>query len=380
MANSDYSVYAFGTMLLDRDRMTAYETALRRHVTPESVVVDIGAGTGIFSFLACQLGARKVYAIEPNPAIEVARQEAAALGLTDRIEFIEALSTDVNLPEQADVVISDLRGVSPLYDHHLPAIIDARSRLLKPDGVLLPQQDTLWAALVHVPELFASYINAWSYGGLELQVARHHALNSMIPKSFKPDEVCLNPQPWVQLDYTQLTDLNYANSLHWSVSEAAEVHGIGLWFECQMGEGLHYSSGPDNADSTYKHYFVPFRETLHLLPGDDLTIDLRANLVEDDYLWRWHTTLVRKGAVIVKWQQSTFWTMPLSFVEVQSVREDFQPSRTSQANIDRVILTQMTGTQTLGEIATRLQTEFPSAFPTYEAALDRAVRVMQRYV
>ena len=78
----------YGFMIADNARMDAYVEALRRAVGSDSVVVDIGAGTGVFSLLACQFGARRVYAIEPAVAIQVAREIAAANGYADRIEFI----------------------------------------------------------------------------------------------------------------------------------------------------------------------------------------------------------------------------------------------------------------------------------------------------
>ena len=114
-----YSVHDYGRMIVDEVRMTAYVTALRAAVKPGSVVIDLGAGTGIFSLYACRFGAKKVYAIETNDAIDVARQIAAANGCADRIEFIQAVSTDVELPERADVIISDLRGSLPLFGQHL---------------------------------------------------------------------------------------------------------------------------------------------------------------------------------------------------------------------------------------------------------------------
>src|SRR5437870_1780607 len=113
-----YSIYAYGRMIADNVRMAAYVQALRQSVKPNSVVLDIGTGTGIFALLACQFGARKVYAIEPDDAIQVARDIAVANGYAERIEFIQNLSTKVMLPERADVIISDLRGVLPWFQQH----------------------------------------------------------------------------------------------------------------------------------------------------------------------------------------------------------------------------------------------------------------------
>src|SRR6185436_18926126 len=117
-----YRLREYGQMIADLGRTAAYAKALERRVTPDSVVVDIGTGTGIFALLAARLGARKVY------AIDYGRRIAAANGLSERIEFIQGFSTDVQLAEQADVIVSDIHGVLPAHDRSLFAIIDARDR------------------------------------------------------------------------------------------------------------------------------------------------------------------------------------------------------------------------------------------------------------
>src|SRR5687768_12813489 len=109
-----YSISSYGKMIADSIRTQAYASAIGRAIKPDSVVLDIGTGIGIFAMLACQFGARRVYAIEPDDAIQVARETAAANGFADRIEFIQGLSTRIALPERVDVIVSDLRGVLPL--------------------------------------------------------------------------------------------------------------------------------------------------------------------------------------------------------------------------------------------------------------------------
>ena len=84
-------------MYTNQPRFNAYAAALRAAVNPNSVVLDVGAGTGIFSLLACQFGARQVYAVEPDNSINLARQAAAANGFSDRMTCIQNLSTRIDL-------------------------------------------------------------------------------------------------------------------------------------------------------------------------------------------------------------------------------------------------------------------------------------------
>ena len=51
-------------MLNDQMRNDAYYRALAKVITPDSVVVDVGAGSGLLSCMAAKLGARKVFAVE----------------------------------------------------------------------------------------------------------------------------------------------------------------------------------------------------------------------------------------------------------------------------------------------------------------------------
>src|SRR2546422_1901485 len=174
-----YDIATFGRMIADQGRMGAYSRALQRSVRPDSTVLDIGAGTGILSLLACQYGARKVYAIEPTSAIAIAEEAGRANGFADRMECIQALSTDICLPQKADVIVSDLRGVLPLFQQHLPSIIDARQRLLAPGGTLIPRRDSLWAAVVEAPDIYNSHVGLWDGNGfgLRLESTRRLATN-----------------------------------------------------------------------------------------------------------------------------------------------------------------------------------------------------------
>src|SRR5690349_5202119 len=166
-----YSLNFYGEMIADAGRIEPYVEALRRAVRPDSVVLDLGGGPGLFALLACKFGARRVYAVEPANVINIAREAAAANGFADRIEFFQSLSTDVTLPERATIIISDLRGVLPWFQQHIPAIIDARQRLLAPGGVLIPGRDLLWAALVEATDEHKKLLAPWQERKFEIDLS-----------------------------------------------------------------------------------------------------------------------------------------------------------------------------------------------------------------
>src|SRR5262249_12191195 len=173
-----YTISMYGFMIADNARMDAYAEALRRAVKPDSVVIDIGSGTGVFALLACRLGARKVYAIEPADAIQVAREIAAANGYAGRVEFIQKLSTEVTLPEQADVIISDLRGLLPFLGNHISSVADARARWLKPGGTLISRRDDIHVAIVEAEETYDEYLGHWEKYDFDMSAARRIVTNT----------------------------------------------------------------------------------------------------------------------------------------------------------------------------------------------------------
>ena len=85
-----YDVVAYGEMMADAGRTSAYARALEARIAPGSVVMDIGTGAGLFALLGCRAGAARVYAVEFDDVIQLAREAAAANGFADRIQFVHA--------------------------------------------------------------------------------------------------------------------------------------------------------------------------------------------------------------------------------------------------------------------------------------------------
>ncbi|KAF8387842.1 hypothetical protein HHK36_026503 [Tetracentron sinense] len=75
------------------------------------VVVDVGAGSGILSLFAAQAGAKHVYAVEASDMVDYARRLIAGNPvLGQRITIIKGKVEEVELPEKADILISEPMG------------------------------------------------------------------------------------------------------------------------------------------------------------------------------------------------------------------------------------------------------------------------------
>jgi protein arginine N-methyltransferase 1 len=304
-----YSLDAYGVMFADRVRTDGYTEALRRTVRPGSVVVDIGTGIGGHAFLACQLGARKVYAIEPSDGIEVAWEIATRNGFADRIEFIQNMSTKVDLPEKADVVVSDLRGATPVNNVHFASIIDARDRFLAPGGTLIPQRDTLFVAAAAADTLYADIVRPWDDNelGIDMSPARDRVLNTFHHGPVEPGGVLTVAGAWATIDYRTLTTEGARGQVSLPVERSGVAHGLPLWFQAELIDGVGYATGPDDPDSVYNRPFLPWPEPVALAVGDRVDVDLSAVRSGQDHIWSWRTRVVDEGgAVKASFAQSTF--------------------------------------------------------------------------
>ncbi|PWT95244.1 MAG: hypothetical protein C5B55_01550 [Blastocatellia bacterium] len=304
-----YSVHFYGQMLADASRLNAYAAALRQAVSPDSVVMDLGCGPGIFALLACKFGARRIYAVEPENIVGLAREVAVANGFSDRIEFFEKLSTEITLPEPATIIISDLRGVLPWFEQNIPSIIDARERLLVRGGVLIPQRDILWASVVEAPEQYAEIVDPWrSQFDLDLAAGRRFVTNTWRKSRIKPEQLLTAPISWTTLDYYEVNSPDIHAEMSWQAARKGTAHGLAVWFDSELADGIRFSNHPAEPEMIYGIGFFPFSQPVELMEGEHVTLKVTADLVKDGYVWRWDTEVLRKAS----FKQSTLFGVPLS--------------------------------------------------------------------
>lgn len=121
---------AFGTGMHDTTQLCI--RALRRYVTPETVLLDVGTGSGILAILALMFGAKRAVGTDLDPcAIEAVRQNKEANGISQ--EAFELLIGNIITEEEiqkqvgfecydivaANILAEVLTGLTPVIVHQL---------------------------------------------------------------------------------------------------------------------------------------------------------------------------------------------------------------------------------------------------------------------
>jgi predicted RNA methylase len=370
-----YSIRDYGAMIADEDRFNGYRYAIAKAVRPGDTFLELGCGPGVFALFACKTGARKVYAIESEDVVQCARELAAANGCADRIEFLQGDSRKTELPERVDVIVSDIRGVLPLYDHAIQTIEDARRRFLAPSGVLIPQCDILQAALVDATEYYCRLTAPWRTVVPEtnLSATLPIVLNTSYGVHFKREQLLTEPRAWATLNYATGVTEDISAELTLTVEHAGTAHGLCVWFDAQLLERIGFSSGPGAVNSVYGQMFFPWLAAVPIQQGQEVHIRLEADLVGDDYVWQWETKIsANRFGPERHFRQSTLQGAVLSPESLRRRAADFAPQLSDSGKADRWLLQSIDGKASLQEIAQAAAQRFPKIFPRWEDALRRA--------
>lgn len=375
-----YKLRPHTLMVGDRVRLDAYRRSLEQTVRPGSVVLDVGTGSGILALLACRLGARRVFAIEPDPIIGLARELAAKNNCADRISFLPCLSTEVeSLPERPDLAVSDLRGSLPFYGNHIAAIADIRRRLA-PGATLVPQQDRVFVASVSAPELYARYVQPWKIDGLECAPAFERACNSQYGATFASHQQISEARQWATLDYDVAPSPDASGEVELPVVRPGLAHGLALWFDTTLCPGIGFSNAPGQPTTVYGAQFIPWPRELSTEIGDQITLALRFVLTGDHYAWRIETQVRRGSAIQAEFDQSNLWSvLPASANDLRRAMADHVPGPVAEAQIDAAVLAAMDGKHSLAQIGAELRARWPLRFRSEQEAIGRAAKVSSRY-
>ncbi|MCH2099184.1 MAG: methyltransferase domain-containing protein, partial [Pseudomonadales bacterium] len=274
-------------MVFDERRNALYRAALRQHLKAGARVMDLGAGIGILGFIALEEGAAEVVMVEPEPVIRAARKVAKALGVTDRVRFIEDTVENITEPLQVDAILSVFTGNFLLEEDLLPSLFRARDCFLAPGGRLFPDAARMLVAPVDARALHARMVTQWSTpaAGIDLSALRSLAENAIVetPREQHAPRALAAPSELAEFDFLTASTAACDSTVECEVTAEGECHGLCGWFDARLG-GAWFSTGPAAEPTHWSPLFLPVAEPVALRVGQTVTITVHRPSYGD---WTW---------------------------------------------------------------------------------------------
>jgi protein arginine N-methyltransferase 1 len=268
-------------MLADNARNQAFEKALKKVIVPgETVVADIGSGTGFLSFLASKLGAKECIGYEQGGMFAVGKALAEKNGIKN-CKFIHKHSAQVKNPVKADVVVSETLGNFALEEHIIENMHDARERFLKPGGTLIPCALTQFVAPVVTDRLTRS-IDTWGgIGfGLDLSLLRDRTFHNVYVRRITQADL-LGGDDAVQtldsIDFKKPNESQRELSVQWKITADHSVFGFAVWWEALLVPGVSLSTSPLAPPTHWEQIFLPLPSPLVVQSGDALLLSVTSD-------------------------------------------------------------------------------------------------------
>ncbi|MBY0430170.1 MAG: tetratricopeptide repeat protein, partial [Rhodospirillales bacterium] len=265
-------------MINDHERNDAYDAALRQAVTPGCLVLEVGTGSGIVSMMAARAGAGKVVTCEMSaPLVRVARRNIARNGYAGSITVVHKKSTDMrlgeDLPERADVFVSELINVGMLAPDMLAILKHARDTLVKPGGRIIPEASTVHGMLVETPDL-ARINPVGLISGFDMSAFDIFRSPGCAQIDLGADAHIPLSRPFTALDFDFTRDMPESGreTLTLPVTANGLCHGIAFWFDLRMWGDVLYDSGSRNRGNHWKQAMQFFPRPIPVRAGQALTV------------------------------------------------------------------------------------------------------------
>ncbi len=379
-----YNFIDYCGMLTDKKRLDAYVRALKDAINSDSIVLDLGAGTGIFSVLACDFGAKKVYAVEANPLIKLLDNVIGERGYESKIEVIQEFSNEIDLKEKANVLISDIHGGFPLHESSIETIIDARKRLLTNDAVLIPRKETIYFAVSQSSKIYEENVTKYlqDFHGFKISSSERFVHNRWFGAKDEDEKLLTGSQMFAEINYRTIEETSFTAELEWKITEDGTAHGLRGWFENELSDDNGVSNAIGIEETTYAKPFFPFQEPVDVKKGDVVLTQISANYEKGNYTWSWKTKILEQGSVNkikANFTQSVLASMFIDPKVMLKQSEYYVPNKNETAAIDLFIINSMDGEMMHGDTADALLEKYPKKFKSFDESLEYVAEISRKY-
>ncbi|HEX5874648.1 MAG TPA: condensation domain-containing protein, partial [Pyrinomonadaceae bacterium] len=326
----------------DEERNRSYKVAIERAVK-DKIVVDIGTGRDAIQARFCaEAGAKRVYAIDiVEESYRAAKERVRELGLEDRIIVLHGDATKIELPEKADVSVSEV--VETIGGAQGAAHIINKSRgLLKDNAVVIPERSVTKIAAVSLPDELLQNPSFTS-------TAAHYVEQIFAQTGYKFDlRLCIKNFPsshifstdgvFEDLDFQQHAEQNFCRHEELVITQNGTVNGFLLWLNLftAADEVIDIMQGKS---SWFPVYFPVFHPGIEVSSGDVIKLVCRGSVCENglnpDYFIE--GTVIRQNGETINFKHDSFHHRPnyrTSPYHAQLFASDTIPVREEHEHVD----------------------------------------------
>ena len=366
--------------LSDLPRLSAFRRALAEVVRPGDVVIDLGSGTGILGYLACQAGAGRVYAVDDGSIVGLARELVRANDLSDKVQVIRQVSTWVTLPEPVDLVVTDQIGQIGFDAGIVQYMSDARRRFLKPGGRMVPGAIQIHFAPCQHDEA-RDAVEFWTrpVAGLDVSSVRALAACTGYPYQLEPGQLLAPSQQVVRIDLSTAEGELLTGTAAFTIEQAGSLDAIAGWFVAELSPGVRMTNAPAAPDRIRRRQAIlPLDQRTDVVPGDRVSIEVRIRPTETLIEWR-ATITGEDGTERARFRHSTFNGMLVSSEDLSRTLPARVPELSAVGQARRTVLELCDGRRTVGQIEHEMRARHAGLLPTDAAAATFVAEVLTRY-
>ncbi|KAJ8539807.1 hypothetical protein K7X08_014059 [Anisodus acutangulus] len=251
------------------------------------VVVDVGAGSGILSLFAAQAGAKHVYAIEASEMADYARKLIAGNpSLSERITVIKGKVEDVELPQKADILISEPMGTLLVNERMLESYVIARDRFLVQNGKMFPGVGRIHMAPFSDEYLYMEVANKatfWqqqNYFGVDLTPLHGSAyqgyFSQPVVDAFDP-RLLVAPAVSHVINFSSIKEEDLYEidiPLRFLSTVSTRIHGLACWFDVLFNGSTvqrWLTTAPGAPTTHWYQLRCVLPQPLYVMPGQEIT-------------------------------------------------------------------------------------------------------------
>jgi predicted RNA methylase len=174
------------------------------------------------------------------------------------MEFLASHYEEFIPTERADVILCEMLSSMMLVEQQIQASSYAVKHFLKHDGVILPQQVSVYVVPVESPELW----NRFEIEGLHFP---------MLPQTLESNQY-KDLADLVRIHVFDLTQENMSQlkeSISFKVIENGVIHGLVGMFECQL-----YNDIILKMKDGWKELLIPLENPINVQPGDEVIFNI----------------------------------------------------------------------------------------------------------